>query len=74
MPQSLLNLEGKQKMADLETRTYTVDEVAKILGIGRSAAYEAVRTSAIPSIRVSPRRIVVPRTAIAKLLGEDGPK
>jgi excisionase family DNA binding protein len=58
-------------MEDFETRTYTVDQAAKILGIGRSAAYEAVRTSALPSVRVSPRRIVIPRAAIAKLLGED---
>lgn len=60
-------------MYDLETKTYTVNQVAKVLGIGRSAAYEAVRTGALPSIRVSPRRIVIPRTAIAKLLGEDRP-
>ena len=61
-------------MLDSETRTYTVDQVAKILGIGRSAAYEAVRTSALPSIRITPRRIVIPRAAIAKLLGEEQPK
>lgn len=57
-------------MPDLETKTYTVEQVAKVLGIGRSAAYEAVRTSTLPSIRLG-RRIVVPRAAVAKLLGED---
>jgi excisionase family DNA binding protein len=55
----------------LEKQTFTVEEAAKILGIGRGAAYEAVRTGTIPAIRLSPRRIVVPRGALARMLGED---
>ncbi len=33
-------------------RTYTVPEAAKLLGIGRTAAYEAARTGQIPTIRI----------------------
>jgi excisionase family DNA binding protein len=48
--------------------TYDVDEAARILGIGRSAAYEAVRRGEIPSIRLG-KRVVVPRLALEKMLG-----
>jgi excisionase family DNA binding protein len=52
--------------------TLTVEETATILGIGRSAAFEACRTGAIPSIRIG-RRLVVPRLALDRLLsGETG--
>jgi excisionase family DNA binding protein len=47
--------------------TYDVDEAARILGIGRSAAYEAVRRGEIPSIRLG-KRVVVPRMALEKML------
>ena len=47
--------------------TYQVEEAARILGIGRSAAYEAVRRGDIPSIRIG-RRVLVPRAALDRLL------
>ena len=48
--------------------TLTVEEAAKLLGIGRSTAYELVHTGAIPSLRLG-RRIVVPRAKVAGQLG-----
>lgn len=57
-----------------ERATVTVSEAAKILGIGRAAAYEGVRAGRIPSIRISPRRIVVPRAALEHLLGVTEPR
>jgi excisionase family DNA binding protein len=48
--------------------TYTVEEAAEIVGVGRSAAYAAVRAGDIPSIRVG-RRLLVPRRALERLLG-----
>ena len=51
-----------------ERATVTVDEAARILGIGRAAAYEGVRSGRIPAVRVSPRRIVVPKRALENLL------
>lgn len=47
--------------------TLTVNEVAKKLRIGRGTAYEAVKSGAIPSIRVG-RRILVPAVALERLL------
>src|SRR5262249_11892645 len=43
--------------------TYTVDEVAKILGIGRATAYAALRKGIVPAFRIG-RRFVVPKAAI----------
>ena len=49
--------------------TLTVEEAARVLGIGRTLAYEGVRTGAIPSVRVG-RRLLVPKAALARLLVE----
>lgn len=50
-----------------EVKVYTVEEVAKLLRIGRSAAYEAVRRGQIPSVRLG-RRLRVPSKALDQLL------
>jgi excisionase family DNA binding protein len=50
-----------------ERATYTVDEAAKLLGIGRNLCYEKVKTGEIPVIRIG-RRLLVPRRALEKLL------
>jgi len=50
-----------------ECQTYTVDEAAKILGISRNCAYDAVRRGEIPAIRLG-RRLVVARKALELLL------
>jgi excisionase family DNA binding protein len=51
----------------MERQTLTVLEAAKVLGIGRSTAYTAVREGTLPVIRVG-RRYVVPRVALERLL------
>jgi len=48
--------------------TLTVKQAAKLLGIGRSTAYELVHTGAIPSLRLG-RRIVVPVCQVEAMLG-----
>jgi excisionase family DNA binding protein len=47
---------------------FTVDEVAKILRIGRISTYQAIERGDVPSIRIG-RRILVPRMALEELLG-----
>lgn len=44
----------------MEAMTYTVDDVAALLGIARGKAYEHVRSGAIPSIRMG-KRYLIPR-------------
>jgi len=50
-----------------ERVTFTVEETAKLLGIGRQLAYDRVRTGQIPAIRLG-RRLVVPRRALERLI------
>jgi excisionase family DNA binding protein len=47
-------------MKRTEPLTYSVDEVAGLLGIARGVAYECVRNGSIPATRVG-RRWLVPR-------------
>ncbi len=56
-------------LADVVDRaTITVEEAAEILGIGRSAAYEAVNRGQLPTRRVG-RRLFVPVPALMAWLG-----
>ena len=51
-----------------EKETLTVEETAKVLGIGRSLAYRMAQDGEIPTLRLG-RRILIPRQAITELLG-----
>ena len=57
----------------MERETLTVEEVGRILGIGRNSAYAAVRDGTIPTIRIG-TRYVVPRAALDRLLESGGPQ
>ena len=46
---------------------FTVDEVARILRIGRISAYQAIERGDVPSIRIG-RRILIPRMALEQML------
>lgn len=56
----------------LEPRTYSIPEVARLLGISRSGAYKLAREGDLPAIRIGPGRVVVPREALERLLAGDG--
>jgi excisionase family DNA binding protein len=47
--------------------TYTIDEFAQRLGVGRNTAYEAAHRGEIPVIRIG-KRLLVPRVAGDKML------
>lgn len=51
----------------ISRRTYTIEEAAQLLGIGRNHAYEAAKRGDIPSIKIG-KRIVVPKAAIDRML------
>ncbi len=48
-------------------QTFTVEEAAVQLGIGRNSAYEAARRGDIPTIKIG-KRILVPRAALERFL------
>ena len=52
--------------------TYTVDEVAALLGVARGVAYDNVRSGLIPAVRVG-RRWLVPRRRFHAWLDTTGP-
>ena len=48
-------------------QVFNVLEVAEILGLGRSATYEAVKNGSIPSVRIE-RKIMIPKEGLRRLL------
>ena len=58
-------------MLIVEKRTISVEEAGQYLGIGRSAAYEGVRSGDIPAIRIG-RRWLVPVAALDRMLNQAG--
>jgi excisionase family DNA binding protein len=48
--------------------TISVEETAQLLGIGRTAAYEAARRGELPTRRIG-KRIVIPVALLLKWLG-----
>jgi excisionase family DNA binding protein len=47
--------------------TLSVEETAKLLGIGRNLCYDRVKTGEIPVIKIG-RRLLIPRAALDRLL------
>ena len=54
-------------LAVFQRATITVEEAARILGISRGSAYEAVRRGDIPTIRIG-KRLIVPVAALGRML------
>jgi excisionase family DNA binding protein len=52
---------------DLAQRVLSVDEAGRVLGVGRSTMYGAIRRGQVPALRIG-RRIVVPGAALVRLL------
>ena len=59
-PFSLDQLAGKA--------TITIEQTAEVLGLGRTAAYEAARRGELPTRRLG-RRLLVPVPALLEWLG-----
>ena len=57
-------------MSTNQPLTLTVEQAADVLGVGRSTAYELVRSGDLKCIRLR-RRIVVPVAHLAESLGVD---
>jgi excisionase family DNA binding protein len=53
-----------------ERLTYSITEVAEMLGISPSMAYESVHRGEIPAVRIG-RRVLVPKDRLADLLELD---
>jgi excisionase family DNA binding protein len=62
----------REEVRDDVALTYTVDEVAALLGVARGVAYDNVRSGLIPAVRVG-RRWLVPRSRFHAWLDTSGP-
>ena len=66
---STVGSEQMRALFDDGRLTWTVTEAAKLLGISPTSAYEAARRGELP-VRVIGRRMLIPRAALLRLLGE----
>lgn len=55
----------------MEKLTYTVDELAQALSIGRNQAYNLCHEQGFPSIRIG-KRLVIPVDSLREWLKEQG--
>jgi excisionase family DNA binding protein len=58
---------GAKEVSVEERLTVTVEKAAKLLGIGRTLAYELIQRGELPAKRLG-TRLVVPRAAIDRFL------
>jgi excisionase family DNA binding protein len=64
---------NRERREEMEGKlTLSVEEAAKLLGIGRNLCYDRVKTGEIPVIKIG-RRLLVPRSALEKLLANPKP-
>lgn len=49
---------------------YDVMEAAEVLGLSRATTYNLISQKRLPAIRISERRLVVPKKALEALLAE----
>ena len=54
----------------MEKQVYNATEVAQIIGCSRNLTYQLIAQKRLPAIRISDRRIVVPKAALERFLGE----
>jgi len=52
---------------ELEKQTMTIEEAARVLGVGRNKAYEAAHRGEIPTIKIG-KRILVLREPLRRML------
>lgn len=64
---NLKTVETNLGVEAIERATLSIREVARILGVGKNAAYTAVRTGELPVVRIG-GRLLVPRAALERLL------
>jgi len=65
--QNMSKLERIEKVAKTDCMTYTIHEVAKLLGINPLAAYNLAKRQDFPAVRIG-KRIVVPKAALQRWL------
>ena len=60
----------KSEKPEPERLAVSVPEAAAMLGVGRTKAYEAIRTGELPSVRLG-KRVLVPLAQLRAMLSGD---
>lgn len=55
-----------------EKIVYSVEEMQKVLGIGRNQAYELCNREGFPAVRVNQKRILIPVEGLKRWLEKGG--
>jgi excisionase family DNA binding protein len=58
------------KKSDRDSDTHTVAEAAARLGISAGAYYKGIARGELPAIRLTARRLVVPKVAIDRIISQ----
>lgn len=53
---------------EVERKTYTVPEAAKIIGVCSKLAYQMITAGKLPCIRISNKKVVIPKAALEQWL------
>lgn len=51
-------------------RTYTIEQCAQVLGIGRNTAYAAAQNGQIPTIKIG-KRLLIPKASLELMLDDN---
>lgn len=54
----------------MEKLTLSVPEMGEMLGISRPKAYEIIKKEGFPVIRITEKRLIIPKAALEKWLNE----
>lgn len=57
-------------LGTVEIWSDTEPNAASLLGLGRTSAYARAKDGTLPTIRLGPRRVLVPVPALLRLLGD----
>ncbi len=55
----------------MKRKAYSLVEVAELLGISKSLAYDLAAKGVIPVVKLGKKRIIVPEEALEELLKKD---
>ncbi len=53
-----MNITSTERSRPMQRLTYSVEEVAEVLGIGMTTAKELIRVGDLPSIKIGRRRLI----------------
>jgi excisionase family DNA binding protein len=59
-------------MPTIGCQTLKIEEAAKVLGMSRNTAYDAVKSGQLPTVKIG-RRFLVPKAALERMLASATP-